>query len=182
MPTLALMAHPASAVPAHWRVEVQLELSADALRLHYRFYAADLRLPAAVTENAALRADDLWQHTCAELFVASGDDDAYREFNFSPSGQWAAYDFERYRQRAAALPAIAAPRIAVGARGGPGAELTEMTVLLPLAALPDTAYGPRSVGLTAVLEAADGLLSYWALMHPERTPNFHHRAGFTLPL
>ena len=42
------------------------------------------------------RTDGLWQHTCFEAFVGRGDN-GYAEFNLSPSGQWAAYDFDSYR-------------------------------------------------------------------------------------
>jgi hypothetical protein len=38
------------------------------------------------------------------------------------------------------------------------------------------------LGLSAVIEANDGSRSYWALLHPESRPDFHHRAGFILSL
>ena len=42
----------------------------------------------------------------------------------------------------------------------------------------------RSVqlGLSAVVEAADGGLSYWALKHPPGKPDFHHVDAFALQL
>ena len=39
------------------------------------------------------RADELWQTTCFEAFLRAADGDGYREWNFAPSGNWAAYDF-----------------------------------------------------------------------------------------
>ena len=178
--TLALLAHPASAVPESWRVSVRVEKTTQALQLRYCFPFTELRLPAPVSDSGALRADDLWQHTCGELFVAFGAENAYREFNFAPSGQWAAYDFVSYRQRCERLPAIVAPCIALHPKRG------EMTVTLPMDALPAARKMPRHVSLTAVLEDTDGKLSYWALAHPEHSaislPDFHHRTGFTLEL
>ena len=38
------------------------------------------------------------------------------------------------------------------------------------------------VGLTAVLEAADGQLAYHALHHPLERPDFHDARGFMLRL
>ncbi|MND06273.1 hypothetical protein D3C83_275510 [compost metagenome] len=38
------------------------------------------------------------------------------------------------------------------------------------------------VGLAAVIEAADGALSYWALRHAPAKPDFHHRDAFALAL
>lgn len=57
---------------------------------------ARLRIPAGV----AGRGDRLWEQTCFEAFIAPRGATAYVEFNFSPSGQWAAYAFSDYRQPA----------------------------------------------------------------------------------
>src|SRR5690606_15924970 len=71
------------------------------LRLDYRVAAelSQLCLPApvVVAGAAAGRADQLWRHTCLEVFVAGRGSQGYREFNFSPSGEWAVYDFSAYR-------------------------------------------------------------------------------------
>ncbi|MDQ3471354.1 MAG: hypothetical protein M3428_03090, partial [Pseudomonadota bacterium] len=44
------------------------------------------------------RADGLWRTTCFEMFLKQPGDDAYREWNFAPSGAWAAFDFSGYRE------------------------------------------------------------------------------------
>ena len=38
------------------------------------------------------------------------------------------------------------------------------------------------LGLSAVLEDADGVLSYWALRHPPGKPDFHHTDAFATQL
>ena len=38
------------------------------------------------------------------------------------------------------------------------------------------------LALSAVVEAADGELSYWALRHPPGRPDFHHIDAFDLQL
>src|SRR5262249_29415017 len=43
------------------------------------------------------RAADLWQTTCFEAFLRPLSEDGYREWNFAPSGEWAAYDFTSTR-------------------------------------------------------------------------------------
>src|SRR5215218_1207359 len=53
-----------------------------------------LRMPAPV---APARADGLWERTCFELFLRQPDVENYYEFNFSPSGEWAAFGFDGYR-------------------------------------------------------------------------------------
>jgi hypothetical protein len=114
----------------------------------------------------------LWQHTCCEIFVAPADAPAYHEFNLSPSGEWAAHAFERYREGAMLSDAALDPRIAV--RRAPGKLELEALIRIE---------GRRLlIGLAAVIEAADGALSYWALKHPPGKPDFHHRHGFALEL
>lgn len=97
---------------------------------------------------------------------------AYREFNFSPSGQWAAYAFSDYRQRAESRTPSVAPTIAL--RRFP--DRLELEATLAPALLPEGVN--LELGLNAVIEAADGRLSYWALKHPAGAPDFHLRKGF----
>jgi len=121
------------------------------------------------------RADGLWRHTCFELFAAGEGDPAYVEFNLSPSGEWAAYAFRDYREggETAAAPA---PGIEVSRAGARFA----LHAGIPLALLP--AARPLRLGLSAVVEEADGPLSYWALRHPAGRPDFHHPDAFALTL
>ncbi|MDD1631850.1 MAG: hypothetical protein LUP91_06530, partial [Methylococcaceae bacterium] len=55
---------------------------------------AKIRIPAPLPPAAV---DGLWERTCFEVFVAVEGEAGYHEFNFSPSGQWAAYAFSDYR-------------------------------------------------------------------------------------
>jgi hypothetical protein len=137
---------------------------------------AQLRIPPPVATPGA--ADGLWQQTCFEWFVAEPDQAAYQEFNFSPSGDWAAYRFERERVRnpaAEATAPAACPRITVAHT----AQALQLQVWLPLSALPPLNPRGWQLGLSAVLQDHDGRLSYWALHHPKPQPDFHHRSGWT---
>lgn len=138
---------------------------------------AGIALPAPA---AAAFADGLWRHTCFEAFIAA-DRDAlgYREFNFSPSGEWAVYDFLAYRERDPAFVVAAPPTIETIRHD----DRLELRATLPTALLPASASpGPRLVGLCAVLESVDGGMSYRALHHAADRPDFHHRGSFTLEL
>ena len=112
----------------------------------------------------------LWRHTCCELFVARPHGPAYREFNFAPSGDWAGYAFSSYRQGQPVE--LQDPEIAVRA------EDDRLELGCAVAAEP----GPLRLGLSAVIEEADGRLSYWALRHAPGKPDFHHREAFALEL
>jgi hypothetical protein len=126
-----------------------------------------LRIPAPRT---AAPAERLWQHTCCELFIADVGSGAYREFNFSPSGDWAAYAFRSYRDGASF--ALKDPRIAV--RRAP--ERLELDASVPV----EPAH--VRIALCVVVEDAEGALSYWALRHAPGKPDFHHRDAFALEL
>lgn len=120
-------------------------------------------------------ADGLWRHTCLEAFVQDGDGPGYREFNFSPSGQWAVYRLAAERERC--VP-DAPPAIGPVITSERGAHALRLRVWVPRGLLPDV---PGRVGLTAVIETREGLLSYWALRHPHADrPDFHHPAGRTI--
>jgi len=128
----------------------------------------DLRLPSVA---ASVRADELWQHTCFEVFVQAPPGPAYYEFNFSPSTQWAAYRFDGYRSGMRPAREIGAPRVEVQ----PGPASYTLRSSLDLDGISDL---PRAgvwrLGLSAVIEETSGRKSYWALAHPPGRPDFHH--------
>ena len=137
--------------------------------------ASRLRLPQT---GYARRADRLWQHSCFEAFLRAGTGASYYEFNFAPSGDWAAYRFGRPRSERSS-PDIPAPR--VECRSFP--EGYELSAALPIAALPELARASAiEAGIAAVIEAEDGTLSYWALAHGGPKPDFHDPASFRLRL
>jgi hypothetical protein len=132
---------------------------------------SDLRWPPVV---AAARADELWRHTCFEAFVRPSTGSAYYEFNFSPSTQWAAYQFSGYRSGIRVATEIAAPRIEVRSI----AESYTLQAALEL----DELSPPWRIGLSAVLEETNGHKSHWALAHSPGKPDFHHADCFALEL
>ena len=149
-------------------VNASLHLSGSgALGLRYEISAepGQVRWPVAMS---AVFQDRLWRHTCFELFVARTDR-AYREFNFSPSLAWAAYDFTDYRAGMQPCQFDEKPLCEVH-----GAVTT---VRLPAPLVPFEPGAP--LGIAAVIEERDGRLSYWALRHARLKPDFHDRAGFT---
>lgn len=177
---LTLLCHPATPAPVVRAVEASAMMRADGgLTLAFRVWGDMARLLIPMT-GASERTELLWEHTCFEAFVAGAIEPAYREFNFSPSGQWAAYAFSDYRQRDDALVLSEAPQITCSLFAG----RLEIEARLAQEGLPDSD-GGLQIGLAAVIEAADvvdGSHSYWALHHPALRPDFHHRQAFTLEL
>lgn len=133
-----------------------------------------LLLPPA---RPSLRTDELWKHSCFEAFVREPGDEAYHEFNFSPSSEWAAYRFDGYRSGMRDADTIGAPQLESRSDSG----RYEMTVTLDLEAA--LAAGlPWQLNLTAVIEERSGRKSHWALAHPTGAPDFHHPGCFALQL
>jgi len=157
-------------------IEVELQTQ-GVLKLKYELTGdlAQIQIPAPQPPTAV---DGLWEHTCFEVFVAVEGNPGYREFNFSPSGQWAAYAFSDYRVRS---DWIVCQMPVIGFAQTNGHLLLEAVIVA--ADLPHNLEGkPFRLSLTAVIEANDGSRSYWALHHPEARPDFHHRDGFILSL
>jgi hypothetical protein len=113
------------------------------------------------------RRDNLWQTTCFEIFWQPLGGKGYREFNLSPSGQWAAYDFDSFREgmRDAPVEAI----VISCSHDGAGLVLRASIA----ADLPT----PAQVALNAVVENSDGAKQYWALAFPPGKPEFHSEAN-----
>jgi hypothetical protein len=178
--TQVLICHPATPAPVVRSLEARISTKPDgSLDITYCLRGDIIRLRVP-EELAPERVDQLWEHTCFEAFIGVRGETGYREFNFSPSGHWAAYAFMDYREPEEVLPEIDTPRIVARRTAG---RLEIDVTLPPLALPPNPGKAPLQIGLSAVIEEADtvdGSHSYWALRHPCERPDFHHRDAFAL--
>jgi hypothetical protein len=137
---------------------------------------ARLKIP---TPRLPRIADRLWEHTCFEVFVCMKDKPQYCEFNFAPSGEWAAYAFHRYRDGGSLDNEELAPTITVRK----AKDSLEVEAIIRLDRLPMIqAQAWLRLALSAVVEEENGVLSYWALKHPPGKPDFHSPDSFALEL
>ena len=177
---ITLLCHPATPAPVVRAVEAQASFLADgSLAIAYRLWGDIARLLIPQPQPSAPK-DFLWEHTCFEAFIGVRGNASYREFNFSPSGQWAAYGFFDYRKRDEAFVCKTAPVISSKQFAG----RFELEAIIAPGVLPHGS-GPLEIGLAAVAESSDtvdGRHSYWALKHPAERPDFHHRDAFSLIL
>ena len=172
-----LMPHPDSASAVVDRIDVRVS-AGQFRRLSVVFTAegaiAGVRVPPLAPPR---RADGLWRHTCFDAFVGRANSPAYFEFNFAPSGEWAAYAFRDYRDRDAfefhLEPGITA-RVAD--------DRLQLDALVPLDACSFAPGEALRIGLSAVIEEQSGSLTYWAVRHPTGRPDFHQPEGFALQL
>jgi hypothetical protein len=172
MPSAALERHPDVRCAALRGIGVSIVRKPKTLQVAYVLEGEidRLRIPAPQPPRIAER---LWQHTCCEIFIARQDLRGYHEFNLSPSGEWAAYAFTRYRKGALLADPALEPRIAVKR----SLDRLELSAVISL-----NQEGTLHIGLAAVVEDEEGTLSYWALRHAPGKPDFHHPATFALEL
>ena len=170
---LALTPHPDFPADAIAAIEVEIvRAGPERLELVYRAQGriGDLLVPASAD---AARTDGLWASTCFELFANRADGQAYCEFNFAPSSQWAAYAFDGYRAGMREL-ALETPLIETSATG----DVFEFHVAVEASVLRAGALA----ALTAVIEETSGAKSYWSMRHAVGKPDFHHAESFTVEL
>ena len=106
--------------------------------------------------------DFLWKQTCFELFIRHKNG-TYLEWNFSPSGHWACYEFSSYRKKKTKRDNIH-PVIQTHGDG----EQFSLEVSLSKVANPrDYQYG-----LSAVIITEEGS-EFFAIDHFGQQPDFH---------
>jgi hypothetical protein len=177
-----LLPHPGAQAPAQDLVqELSVKITRpaqDQLALTYLLAGdlASLRLPEPRPPG---RSDGLWRHSCFEAFIGHAGAPDYWEYNFSPSGAWAAYHFTGYREGMAPLMKGTAPQVTQKI----GSDSCEVSANLDLSWLSRSSAGVGlRLGLAAVIEDRARVLSYWALKHPAERPDFHHADSFVVAL
>lgn len=172
----SLVCHPAMPTGNITSIKVACDISArQVLRLRYQINISE-HLLVVSGKQVSERTDNLWEKTCFEVFLASGNEPEYAEFNFSSSTRWAAYQFSGYRECRIDLALPSAPKICVDTRDTHFA--LEASVQLPT----ELHYDVSAIGIAVVAEESSGKKSYWALKHQKSKPDFHDRSCFTLKL
>lgn len=177
--TVTLARHPDSRGTAVRAIEARVSREPEGRLAVWYWVEGDVARLYVPPPRPARCTEGLWQHTCCECFLRLPCEPGYHEFNFSPSGEWAAYAFAKYRD--GRLLADEALNPCITARSGDGGF--ELDVSIPLARLSTAhAHGALSLALSAVIEERDGALSYWALAHAPGRPDFHHADAFVMEL
>lgn len=175
MKHVELLPHPDTPGTPLDSLRIEVARRADGgLGLTYRL-AGDLDALAIPALALRTRREGLWRHTCCEAFLMADAGPGYREFNFSPSGDWQAYAFDAYRAGGLLEPAVR-PRIEVAR------EPHQLILRVALAAATLPTGRALRLGLCAVIETRAGAIAYWALRHMPGKPDFHQPDTFALEL
>ncbi len=171
---LHLWPHPAEPSSAVDAIHVEVRRP-DFTSLRFR-YIVEGRIDSITIPEPAqpLRGDRLWETTCFEAFLKPIETSRYREFNFAPSGRWAAYEFEAWRAGMVQTHLPAKPEI----RAFQECNRLIVDVALSL----DIPPASHRLSVTAIIDEGGGRRSFWALKHPPGEPDFHDPACFALEL
>ncbi|HBH35917.1 MAG TPA: hypothetical protein DDW45_05970 [Gammaproteobacteria bacterium] len=174
-----LVCHTASPTSAVRSIKAKIRMTSDG-DLHLRYLLeGELDQLAIPARAPSVHAAELWRHTCFEAFITRSSSPVYCEFNFSPSTQWAAYGFVRYREEMAPLECADSTPLEVR-HANDRLELEARISCIALNTLPGS--GAMRMALAVIVEEKEGRLSYWALAHPSGSPDFHHPDSFVLHL
>jgi hypothetical protein len=159
------------AVEVRWQVVAKAAAHASpVMRVEFEVEDPEQSIVWPAHSKTPTRRDELWKHTCMELFFGIDRGNNYCEVNISPGGDWAFYCFDRYRERASFAGEPAAPKsITVTGDSGRRTIGFEIDVrrVHDLIGHPPWRWQP-----TAVLESVAGR-SYWAPSHPSQQADFH---------
>ena len=151
--------------------------------LHLDFMLkSDLReiiLPEPVEHPG--RADNLWEHTCFEAFIALENSPEYLEVNLASSGQWNIYEFKNYRSSRIEADQVTCKTTILKAKTNFNiqAEIGLGGVQWIKNSKKDV---DLQIGLSGVIELKNKIKSYCALTHKSEKPDFHKKQSFILKL
>lgn len=179
MPTqhFSLQPFPTPNPPRDLRLAVTITRQANMLALRYEIFDARGQVVIPPHAEFPARKDNLWQTTCLEFFLAARGATPYWEFNLAPSGDWNVYRLESYRaglreeSRLDELP-FRVQRQADGLTLEIAIDLGK--IIAPAQSI--------ELSATAVIESTDGALSYWAIAHCGKKPDFHLRESLVVEL
>jgi hypothetical protein len=152
-------------------VEVEVERPRTSLlRLRYAIVGDIAQLVVPPPSPAPVRTHGLWESTCVELFLRGEGENNYLEFNFSPSGDWAAFAFSRYRHGMVQAELPAPPDIET--------EPSADRLIIDIAVSPYIDDRPYLMNVAAITQGPAGERAFWSGFHPDHGPDFHHPSCF----
>ena len=128
-----------------------------------------------VSESSAspARKNELWKETCFECFFSMGSSKKYFEFNGSPSGDWALYSFDDYRN---GMKDVVVSESPVMEKFEKTADKIQCVWRIPY--FSDGIVQSASIAAVIKGSVTTDPVSYWALKHAGEKPDFHLRESF----
>ena len=173
----ALQPFPATSNLPQIEINGRVNRKDQMLSIEYQLFGDLNAISIDPSANPPSRQSYLWEATCFELFIGIPGDANYWEFNLSPSGDWAVFALDNYRQ---------------GLRD----ELTFSSLPFQVDRYPNyitlslefdlseliLAEQDLEMSVTTVIKSSQNELSYWAITHRDKEADFHLRDSFVINL
>jgi hypothetical protein len=147
------------------------------LSIEYQLFGDMNAISIAPPATAPSRQFHLWEATCFEFFIGIPGDANYWEFNLSPSGDWAVFALDDYRQ--GLRDELAFPSLPFKIDRYPNYITLSLEFDLSELILAEQ---DLEMSVTTVAKSSQDELSYWAIAHSGKEADFHLRNSFSIKL
>ena len=162
---------------ANVNISGHISREADDLAIKYTLVGNLTELVIPELTNKPTRRNELWENTCFEFFLGVKDTPQYWEFNLSPSSNWNVYRFNNYRQGMEEETAFTSLPFLIEQNE----TYLNLSLKLGLSLIVNT-NEIVEIAIATVTKFKNNQIIYWALTHPQKEADFHHRDSFKILL
>jgi hypothetical protein len=145
------------------------------LSIEYQLFGDLNAISISPLANPPSRQFHLWETTCFEFFIGIPGDANYWEFNLSPSGDWAVFALDDYRQ--GLRDELAFRSLPFKIDRYPNYITLSLEFDVSELILPEQ---DLEMSVTTVIKSSQDELSYWAINHSGKEADFHLRDSFII--
>jgi hypothetical protein len=147
------------------------------LSIEYQLFGDLNAISLAPPATVSSRQFHLWEATCFEFFIGIPGDANYWEFNLSPSGDWAIFALDDYRQGLRDELAFTSLPFKIDRYPNYITLSLEFDLSELILAEQDL-----EMSVTTVIKSSQDDLSYWAIAHSGKEADFHLRDSFSIEM
>jgi hypothetical protein len=173
----ALRPFPADSNVPQIEINGRVNRKDNILSIEYQLFGDLNSISISPPANPPSRQFHLWEATCFEFFIGIPGDRNYWEFNLSPSGDWAIFALDDYRQGLRDETAFTSLPFKVDRYPNYITlnlefDLSELVLLEQ----------DLEISVTAVIKSSQDELSHWAITHSGKEADFHLRDSFAIKI
>ena len=173
----ALQPFPATSNLPQIEINGRVNRKDQMLSIEYQLFGDLNAISINPPANPSSRQSHLWEATCFEFFIGIPGDANYWEFNLSPSGNWAVFALDDYRQGLRDELSFSSLSFKVDRYPNYITLSLEFDLSELILAEQDL-----EMSVTTVIKSSQDQLSYWAITHSGKEADFHLRDSFMINL
>ena len=152
------------------KIEAEIEIKNQKLYLQFSLLGST-DIYTFESFKAIKRADNLWEKSCFELFIANRISNAYWEINISSTGEWNLYQFDAYKQGMREIELTTQPLIQTQQ------DQDSFTISFELDIAELNLSDSLNINLATILLTKENSRTFWTI-NPVEKPDFHNQNGF----